>query len=101
LKRSESYRGSMVFSATGGTDYRLQSDYDPNSGLRRQKSLGPRSAETGALKDAFERGRSEASGNLKATRAGIERQAGIRSGFRNGQTVSRSGRRGTLHRPAP
>lgn len=77
LKRSKSYRGSMVFSATGGTDYLLRSYYDPRSGLRRQKSLGPRSAETEALKAGFERGRAEAAEDLKAARAGIERQGGI------------------------
>lgn len=77
LKRSDSYRGSMVFSATGGTDYLLRSYYDPKSGLRRQKSLGPRSAETEALKAGFERGRTAADDDLKAARAGIERQAGI------------------------
>lgn len=77
LKRSESYRGSMVFSATGGTDYLLKSYYDPKSGLRRQKSLGPRTAETEALKEAFEHGRAEAAEDLKAARAAIERQAGI------------------------
>ena len=77
LKRGESYRGSMVFSATGGTDYLLRSYYDPKSGLRRQKSLGPRSAGNEALKAAFEEGRAEAAEGLKAARAGIERQAGI------------------------
>jgi hypothetical protein len=77
VKRADGYRGSMVFSETAGTDYLLRSYYDPKTGLRRQKSLGRRSAETEALKASFDAGRSEAEANLDAARAAIERQAAI------------------------
>src|SRR5690606_33247888 len=77
VKRAGGYRGSMVFSETAGTDYLLRSYYDPKTGLRRQKSLGRRSAETEAMKRAFDTGRAEAEAALDAARAVIERQAAI------------------------
>lgn len=77
VKRAEGYRGSMVFSETAGTHYLLRSYYDPKTGLRRQKSLGKRSAETEAVKAAFDAGRAEAEADLAAARAAIERQAAI------------------------
>lgn len=76
-KRADGYRGSMVFSETAGVDYLLRSYYDPKTGLRRQKSLGRRSAETEAIKAAFDTGRAEADADLAAARAAIERQAAI------------------------
>jgi hypothetical protein len=77
VKRADGYRGSMVFSETAGTDYLLRSYYDPKTGLRRQKSLGKRSADTEAVKAAFDAGRIEAEADLAAARAAIERQAAI------------------------
>lgn len=76
-KRADGYRGSMVFSATKGTEYLLRSAYDPVSGRRRQTSLGPRNVENEAIKAAFEMGRAEAQDRLKAARQAVERQAGI------------------------
>lgn len=76
-RRAEGYRGSMVFSATGGTEYLLRSYYDPATGLRRQKSLGPRSPDTEHLKAEFDAGRTEAGARRAAAREAIGRQAGV------------------------
>ena len=75
--RSDGYRGSMSFSTVGGSDYLVRSYYDPKSGSRRQKSLGPRDAENERIKAQFETGRHAATERLAAMRQSIERQAGI------------------------
>ena len=75
--RSDGYRGSMSFSTVGGSDYLVRSYYDPKSGSRRQKSLGPRDAENERIKAQFETGRHAATERLAAMRQSIERQAGL------------------------
>ena len=75
--RSDGYRGSMIFSTVGGSDYLVRSYYDPKSGSRRQKSLGPRDVANERVKAQFDAGRHEATERLSAARQSIERQAGI------------------------
>ncbi len=75
--RSDGYRGTMRFSTVGGSNYLVRSYYDPRSGSRRQKSLGPRDVENERIKAHFDSGRHEATERLAAARQSIERQAGI------------------------
>ncbi|RDJ20462.1 hypothetical protein DWF00_04670 [Bosea caraganae] len=74
--RIDGYRGSMVWSPTKGTDYLLRSAYD-EPGRRRQKSLGPRSAETERVKQEFDIGREEAKQRFEAAKAVLERQGAV------------------------
>lgn len=76
-ERLAKYRGSMVWSATKGTDYLLRSFYPDEGGSRRQRSMGPRSAETEAIKQEFDSGRAVARRRHKATWTAVERQAAI------------------------
>jgi hypothetical protein len=76
-ERLAKYRGSMVWSASKGTDYLLRSFYPDEGGPRRQSSLGPRSAETETIKQEFDVGRATARRRYKASRAALERQAAI------------------------
>src|SRR3546814_12675902 len=62
-----SYRGSMVFSSTKGTEYLLRRYYDPRTGVRRQKSLGQRSQETERNQPAFGVGRAETEDKIRHT----------------------------------
>jgi hypothetical protein len=74
--RADGYRGSMVWTETKGHEYLVRSYYD-KTGLRRQSSLGLRSAETERTKLEYERGRLEAERRLKEMKAVIARQAAI------------------------
>lgn len=76
-ERLAKYRGSMVWSASKGTDYLLRSFYPDEGGARRQTSLGPRSPETERIKQEFDAGRAAARRRHKASRAALERQAAI------------------------
>lgn len=76
LQREFGYRGSMVWDETGGRSYLLRSYYD-ETGQRRQKSLGPRSAETLALKSKFDTERAEAIASRKALDEVVARQAAV------------------------
>jgi hypothetical protein len=76
-QRLEGYRGSMVWSATKGTDYLLHSSYADARGRRTQKSLGPRSPATEQIKLDFETGRSTARRRLKAAKATLDRQGAL------------------------
>ena len=74
--RSESFRGSMVWSMSRGKDYLLRSGYD-RTGRRKQVSLGPRSEETEARKADFDRGREESNRSLSAIREVMRRQSAV------------------------
>ncbi|MEJ8571750.1 nucleotidyltransferase domain-containing protein [Microbaculum marinum] len=91
-KRADGYRGSMVFSGTNGHEYLLRSYYDPRSGVRRQKSLGPRSAETERLKAEYDSGRAAAKDRLAAAREAIERQAAMNRALGLGRVPDPGGR---------
>lgn len=71
------YRGSMVWSEIKGAIYLVRSAYDPKSGMRRQKSLGPRSPETERMKAEFEEGRRRAKERFEEIDGLLERQAAI------------------------
>lgn len=75
--RRAACRGSMVWSASKGTDYLLRSFYDEATGARRQRSLGPRSNETERLKAEFDAARAEAKARHEAAREVMVRQAAI------------------------
>lgn len=70
------FRGSMVWKREKAKDYLVRSDYGP-SGLRRQRSLGVRSAETERIKSEFDNGRERASLRLTEADAFLARQAAI------------------------
>lgn len=74
--RSNSYRGSMVWSQSRGHDYLLHAGYD-KSGRRKQISLGPRSGDTEAKKADFERKREEARRSLAVIQEVIARQSAV------------------------
>jgi hypothetical protein len=75
--RLDGYRGSMVWAKTKGSTYLRRSYYVGNSSIRKQTSLGPKSAETERMKSEFERGRSEAKSRYDELTATLERQAAI------------------------
>jgi hypothetical protein len=74
--RALSFRGSMVWTATNGHEYLVRSHYEA-AGVRRQTSLGPRSAQTEAIKRDYDDGRSEAQTRVKTLKAVLDRQAAI------------------------
>lgn len=76
-QRLDGYRGSMVWSATKGTDYLLHSSYPEGRGRRSQKSLGARSPETEQIKLDFDTGRSVARRRLQAAQATLDRQGAL------------------------
>lgn len=75
-RASYSYRGSMVWSETKGTDYLLRSYYD-EAGRRRQKSLGRRSDETEQLKKHFEEERQRTKDRAAQLDTVLSRQAAV------------------------
>lgn len=90
-RNARAYRGSMTWSQTKGRDYLLRSLYD-RKGQRRQVSLGPRSAETKALKADFESGRAKTTENLRNLKAVMERQASVNRALRLGRMPVESAR---------
>ncbi len=74
--RALSFRGSMVWTATNGHEYLVRSHYEA-AGVRRQTSLGPRSAQTEAIKRDYDHGRAEAQARVKNLKAVLDRQAAI------------------------
>lgn len=75
--RLDGYRGSMVWAKTKGSTYLRRSYYDGRSGIRKQTSLGVRSAETERMKSEFEIGRDDAKGRYENINAVLSRQASI------------------------
>lgn len=71
------FKGSMVWNDDKGTEYLVRSAYDPRSGVRKQKSLGPRSAVTEKMKEDFDRGREKAKARLAEAQKFLRRQADI------------------------
>jgi len=76
FERQKSFRGSMVWSPTKGTDYLLHSAYEPN-GKRRQKSLGPRSEKTEHIKNEFDTGRLKVEERWKEISEVLRRQSAV------------------------
>jgi hypothetical protein len=74
--REHGYRGSMVWEETNGRRYLLRSAYDEH-GIRRQRSLGPETAETIATKQKFDEERANAITGRKTLDEVIDRQAAI------------------------
>ena len=73
----DQFKGSMVWAPDNGEQYLIRSAYDPKTGLRRQKSLGPRSQETEKLKVQFDSGREAAKQRLAELEETLDRQASI------------------------
>lgn len=82
--REYGYRGSMVWAEINGTEYLLRSFYDEKN-VRRQKSLGRRSAETEALKAKFDDERQRASASRKNLEQALDRQAAVNRALRLGR----------------
>lgn len=75
--RLDQFKGSMVWASDNGAQYLVRSAYDPKTGLRRQKSLGPRSHATEEIKARFEDGRQAARQRLAEREELLDRQASI------------------------
>lgn len=75
--RLDGYRGSMVWAKTKGSIYLRRSYYDGRSGIRKQTSLGVKSARTEQIRAEFQRGRSEAKIRYQDLSAALDRQASI------------------------
>jgi len=75
----------MSFAERGGTEYLLRDYYDPVSGVRRQKSLGPRNAETQKTFDAFVHGKADAIDRRRTAAETIQRQAAVNRALRLGR----------------
>ena len=74
--QADAHRGSMVWNEIKGREYLVRSYYD-KTGIRRQSSIGLRSAETERTKDEFERGRQQANERLNNLKEVLARQAAI------------------------
>jgi hypothetical protein len=74
-KRKEGYKGSMSFGTKAKIEYLLRDHYE--NGVRRQKVLGQRSADTEKMLADYLAGRQEADERLKAAQLVLSRQAGI------------------------
>lgn len=74
--RLDATKGSMVWLSSKNTEYLARSYYE-KSGVRKQKSLGPRSVETEAIKATYEQSRDEAKQRFAEIRAALDRQAAI------------------------
>jgi len=73
----EPLRGSMVWAGKPGAEYLVRSAYDKKTGLRRQKSLGPRSAETERMKAEFDHARRRLKSRVEDLEGLLERQASV------------------------
>jgi hypothetical protein len=62
--RREGCKGSILWSTSKGREYLMRVAYD-KQGHRRQKSLGPRGADTEMIKADFEKARDEAERRLE------------------------------------
>jgi hypothetical protein len=71
------FKGSMVWAKENGTEYLVRSAYDPKTNIRRQTSLGPRSAQTEKIKADFEEGRQRAKERFAELDSVVDRQASI------------------------
>jgi hypothetical protein len=76
-QRLDGYQGSMLWGRSKGTSYLRRSYYDERSGIRRQTSLGPRSAATEKLLAEFNQGRAEAKARFAEIDNTLARQASI------------------------
>ncbi len=83
--RDFGYRGSMSFVERSGVDYLLRDYYDQKSGVRRQKSLGRRNAETEATFNAFTQGKIDAAQRKKSALETLRRQAAVNRALRLGR----------------
>jgi hypothetical protein len=75
--RLDHFRGSMTWASDNGLEYLVRSAYDPDTGLRRQKSLGPRRPDTENIKVKFEADRDEARTRIAEIEQVLDRQASI------------------------
>lgn len=75
----------MFFAVRKGGERLLRDYYDAVSGVRKQKSLGPRTHETEALAEQFEAGKLEAASRLQEAEAALQRQAAVNRALRLGR----------------
>lgn len=84
--KRESYKGSMVWRTTSnGTELLMHSYYDERTGVRKQKSLGARVAETERIRTAFEEGKVSSQQRFQAARDAMDRQAAINRALKLGR----------------
>jgi hypothetical protein len=70
------FKGSMTWMREGDAEYLVRSAYDPASGIRRNKSLGPRSKETEKLKADYDAKRETTKARVAELKASLSRQEG-------------------------
>jgi hypothetical protein len=75
----------MLFVERRGVETLIRDYYDPHSGVKRQKSLGPRNPDTEAILVQFKAGRDETASRLKAANEALLRQAAINRALRLGR----------------
>ncbi|MGY3644941.1 hypothetical protein ACVWW2_000232 [Bradyrhizobium sp. LM4.3] len=76
MEASDVHRGSLTWVESKGHEYLVRSYYD-KAGLRKQSSLGTRSAETEKMKVDFEAKRAAADNRLRNLRDTMDRQAAV------------------------
>jgi hypothetical protein len=74
-RKSGELKGTMYWMPESGTEYLVRSAYDRN-GIRRNHSLGVRSADTEQLKSDYEAKREAARQRVQDLKASVSRQAG-------------------------
>ncbi|GLK66704.1 nucleotidyltransferase domain-containing protein [Hansschlegelia plantiphila] len=75
----------MSFAVRRNRETLLRDYYDPVSGVKRQKSLGPRSSETEATAERFAAGKEQAAARLSDAKDALRRQAGVNRVLRLGR----------------
>jgi hypothetical protein len=84
-EEADRFKGSMVWAEDKGSQYLARSDYDRHTGIRRQRSLGPRSSVTEKQKTEFEEGRRRAKELMKHADTVLARQAAINRALKIGR----------------
>lgn len=83
-ERATSYRGSLVWHDIKGREYLVRAYYN-SAGVRRQKTEGPRSPATEAMKSDWDAGRRSAQTQRTALGEVLERQAAVNRALQLGR----------------
>lgn len=88
----DALKGSLVWVTSKGEDYLVRAAYDPETGRRRQTSLGRRTPETEAEKRAYDADRAAARARLAAIEAALDRQSAVNRALGLGRFPARAAR---------
>lgn len=75
-RKLSEFKGSMTWAVEGTNEYLVRSAYDSKTGIRRNRSLGPRSPMTERLKLEYNENREAAQQRVRDLKAAVSRQAG-------------------------